>query len=143
MKTLLRICGVRFEFWPDLCLQESLEDCQTAAEFLLEPWILVQLPFQPLLFYQWSVALLAEALTFQKELCEIFYVPKILTSAVSTLQEMCDLMFRAAFKFFNHFTSFMYKSARSLAEDVRSSFLELLPDVLPAGFQKTRFWCEK
>jgi len=114
-----------------LCSQENLEECQTATEFLLEPWILVQLPFQPLLFHQWSVALLAEALKFEIELKELFYIPSHLKTPVGKLEKMCNLMFRAAFKFFDHFTSYFYKEEENLSSNVGSSFLDLLPEVLP------------
>jgi len=113
------------------CPQEKWEECQSAAEFLLEPWILVQLPFQPLLFHQWSVALLAEALNFKKELCEIYSIPKSLISLGTKLTEMCNLMFQTAFKFFDHFSSYMYDGDESLSDSVSSNFLVNLPNVLP------------
>jgi len=49
-----------------------LEQCESAAEFLLEPWVLIQLPYQPILMHQWAVALMAEALKFQKELADLY-----------------------------------------------------------------------
>jgi len=108
-----------------------LEQCQSAAEFLLEPWILVQLPFQPILFHQWSVALLAEALKFEKELFELYYVPKKLRSPVVKLLEMCNLMYEAAFKFFEHFGQFIFRGEQSMCDNVVSEYLKHMPDVLP------------
>jgi hypothetical protein len=45
---------------------------RSAADFLLDPWILIQLPFQPVLLHQWAVALLAEAIIFQRKITPIF-----------------------------------------------------------------------
>jgi hypothetical protein len=36
--------------------------CTSPAEFLLEPWVLVQLPWNPVLLHQWLVAVFAEYL---------------------------------------------------------------------------------
>jgi hypothetical protein len=57
-----------------LCLQvkSPVQQCKSGAEFLLEPWVLLQMPFQPSLLHQWAVALLAEALTFQLKISPIF-----------------------------------------------------------------------
>jgi len=44
-----------------------LEECESAEEFLLEPWVLLQLPFEVTILHQWTVALMAEALRFQKK----------------------------------------------------------------------------
>lgn len=38
----------------------------------MEPWILLQILFQPAMLHQWAVALFAEALTFQKKIAPIF-----------------------------------------------------------------------
>jgi hypothetical protein len=38
----------------------------------LEPWILLQMPFEPALLHQWAVTLLAEALLFQNKISPIF-----------------------------------------------------------------------
>jgi len=108
-----------------------VEECQTAAEFLLEPWILVQLPFQPLLLHQWSVALLAEALKFQKELGEFQSMPKQLQRPVGKLVEMCQLMFKMAFQFFDHFSIYMYEGKTTMDGNVGLEFLKHVPDVLP------------
>jgi len=53
-----------------MSFQDGLEQCESAAEFILEPWVLVQLPFQPLLLHQWLVAVLAETLKFKTEMVE-------------------------------------------------------------------------
>jgi hypothetical protein len=65
----------------------DLHLCQSAAEFLLEPWLLMQLPWHPAVYYQWLTAALAEALKARKQLAEFFWwpVPKRLTSAVNKM----------------------------------------------------------
>jgi len=113
--------------WP----QESVEECETAAEFLLEPWILVQLPFQPLLLHQWSVALLAEALKLKQKLGELHSVPTQLISPVTKLLEMNKLMFHTAFSFFAHYNFYVHEGCESLSNSVSSVFLHQIPEVLP------------
>jgi len=105
------------------CLQEDVEECESAAEFLLEPWVLVQLPFQPLLLHQWCVALMAEALKFKTELGDICYFPLQLQSAGKKLLEMWNVMFLTVVKYFSHFQCNVY---------LGSSFysLEGLPETL-------------
>jgi hypothetical protein len=66
----------------------------TAAEYLLDPWILIQMPFQFALLNQWAVALLAEALIFQKKISPIFSygIPAKLTNAGEKLRKMLETM---------------------------------------------------
>jgi len=45
------------------------EDKEDNLEFVMDPWVLVQLPFQPTLLHQWSIALLAEYLQFESAVC--------------------------------------------------------------------------
>jgi hypothetical protein len=45
---------------------------KNAAEFLLEPWVLLQIPFQPAMLHQWAVALLAESMIFQQKISPIY-----------------------------------------------------------------------
>jgi len=114
-----------------LCLQEDVEECKSAAEFLLEPWILVQLPFQPLLFHQWSVALLAEAVNLYTELQELCYIPKSLHAPANKLFKMCNLLYQTAFKSFEHLSTYIYKGEESLSTTVSSDFFKNLPEVMP------------
>jgi hypothetical protein len=67
--------------------KEDLHLCQSAAEFLLEPWLLMQLPWHPAVYYQWLTAALAEVLKARKQLAEFYWwpVPKRLTSAVNKM----------------------------------------------------------
>jgi hypothetical protein len=47
-----------------------VEECKSAEEYLFEPWVLLQLPFEPVILHQWSVALMAEALRFRKQITD-------------------------------------------------------------------------
>lgn len=49
--------------------------CGSAAEFILDPWVLIQLPWHPLMLHQWLAAVLAETLKFEKEIAEFFHWP--------------------------------------------------------------------
>jgi len=51
-------------------LKESDED---PLDFLTEPWVLVQLPFQPTLLHQWLATLVAEYLKFEKMQADTFH----------------------------------------------------------------------
>jgi len=89
------------QFMNHLCLQEDVEECESAAEFLLEPWVLVQLPFQPVLLHQWSVPLMAKSLKLKEQLG---YIGK-------KFLLMANLMFTTAKKYFGLFIDNVYKGA--------------------------------
>jgi hypothetical protein len=67
--------------------KEDLHLSETASEFLLEPWLLIQVPWHPPVFYQWLIAALAELLKAKKELVEFYWwpVPKKLFNIVRKL----------------------------------------------------------
>jgi hypothetical protein len=69
---------------------------ETSAEFLLEPWLLIQLPWHPAVYYQWLIAALAEVLKAQKELVEFYWwpVPKKLFAAVGKLLSQVETLYR-------------------------------------------------
>jgi hypothetical protein len=56
-------------------MQEAPELCESAAEFILDPWVLIQLPWHPVMFHQWLAAVLAETLKFEKEIAEFYHWP--------------------------------------------------------------------
>jgi len=76
--------------------QGDLHQCESAEEFLLEPWLLMQLPWHPALFNQWLAAALAEVLKAKKELVEFYRwpVPKKLHSAVEKLLSQAETLHR-------------------------------------------------
>jgi hypothetical protein len=51
--------------------------CKSAAEFLLNPWLLIQLPWNAALLNQWLMAALAEVLKVKKELVNFPWWPLI------------------------------------------------------------------
>jgi len=113
-------------------LQENVEECQSAAEFLLEPWILVQLPFQPLLLHQWAVALLAEALKFQRELDDVSFYPVQVQSLVKKLDSMGSQLGSTAFKYLSHFSDFAHKGIGNYTLQAFPETLAVLEFVLSA-----------
>jgi len=99
----------------------------------LEPWVLLQLPFQPLLLHQWSVVLLAEALKFQQEICDFYCIPlvKRLHILAVKLIDMCNLMFKTAVdSSFQHFANYIYLECNDFEANVGSEFLATLPETL-------------
>jgi hypothetical protein len=71
-----------------------VEECESAEEFLLEPWVLLQLPFEPTILHQWTVALMAEALRFRKKITDFTTMayPEHLKSAVDKLVAIDTLL---------------------------------------------------
>ena len=65
--------------------------CKSAKDFLLEPCILIQLPWTPILLHQWLVAALAEVLLFEKSSVELRHwpIPKLFHSCASELPNFC------------------------------------------------------
>jgi len=112
-------------------LQENIEECQSAAEFLLEPWVLIQLPFKPLLLHQWCVALIAEALKFYKELGDMTtVVPSRLHRPVTKLVEMYNLMMRTACNYIINVVAYVYGGVCSYTLDNLPEVLSVLEFVL-------------
>jgi len=121
------------KLWIDFTFQKNVEECKSAAEFLLEPWVLLQLPFQPLLLHQWCVALHAESLKFKKEICDFNLIPypTRLRQVVVKLEQMANFMLTTSDNFFDHFYVSMYTDVgENHDENVSSSFLENLHKVL-------------
>jgi hypothetical protein len=68
----------------------QVEMCESAHEFLLESWVLIHLPFKPVLLHQWLVGALAETLRFEKEVSEFFHsaIPSNLQKSVKRLASL-------------------------------------------------------
>jgi hypothetical protein len=91
----------------DFAFQEDLELCESPSDFILEPWILVQLPFQPLILFQWLVAVFAETLKFESETADFFHLhlPDEFKDALSLLQSILlkhQKALKEAFEFFTN-----------------------------------------
>ncbi|XP_065344160.1 uncharacterized protein LOC135942135 [Cloeon dipterum] len=56
-------------------IKGSIPQCRRPEDFLFEPWILIQLPFQPVLLHQWLVAVFVEVLIFEMEMSEFYNYP--------------------------------------------------------------------
>jgi len=113
-----------------------LEQSESAAEFLLNPWVLIQLPFQPVLFHQWTVALFAETLKFKNEINDFFTLPfsTRLKPAVDCLKNMEEillstggLMIEVLFKYFED----PCVNLHNLSVICLNVALKKLPELLP------------
>jgi len=74
----------------------NLHLCKSAAEFLLEPWLLMQVPWNPAVYYQWLIAALAEVLRAKQQLVEFhtWLVGENLFSAVAKLLTQVETLHR-------------------------------------------------
>lgn len=68
--------------------------CESAYEFLFEPWILIHLPFKGLLLNQWLLAAHAETLEFEKNVSEFFHssIPSSLQKPVEQLASLLIIL---------------------------------------------------
>jgi hypothetical protein len=113
LTSLLYLVGTKQQFQKTLYLQTNiyhssntqrklfankgdLHLCETSAEFLLEPWLVMQLPWHPALYYQWLAAALPEVFKAKKQLSEFYYwpVPKQTFLAVAKLLSMVETLHR-------------------------------------------------
>jgi hypothetical protein len=81
--------------------KDGLELCKTPAEFLLDPWVLMQLQWNPVLLLQWTAGVLVEFYTFRLELVELYrwFLPRNLTmTTVKKLFKMLKLFHLDAFR---------------------------------------------
>jgi hypothetical protein len=83
--------------------KEDLHLSESSAEFLLEPWLLIQLPWHPPVYYQWLIAALSEVLKAKEQLIEFYWWPipkklffnvRILLSSIDTLHHRIICGFR-------------------------------------------------
>jgi hypothetical protein len=76
--------------------KRDLHLCESSAEFLLEPWLLIQLPWHPPVYYQWLIAAMAEVLEAKKHIVEFYWwpVPMKLFSVVIKLLSLVETLHR-------------------------------------------------
>jgi hypothetical protein len=81
-----------------------VETCESSYEFLFEPWVLIHLPFKPMLLHQWLVAALAETLQFEIDVSEFFHspVPASLHKSVRRLAAVLKKLHELILKAFDH-----------------------------------------
>jgi len=115
--------------------QENVEECKSAAEFLLEPWVLLQLPFQPALLHQWCVALMAEALRFRRDLSAFCYIPFQMRRIFARLFWMCNAMCSTSLNYFYKFADYIYTGASCYTLDHLSETLTILEFVLSDEYE--------
>jgi len=72
----------------------DLHLCESSAEFLLEPWLLMQVPWHPAVYYQWLSAALAEVLKAKKQVCDFYWlpVPEKLFPVIARLLSMVETL---------------------------------------------------
>ena len=114
----------------------SPDQCESAGEFLLEPWVLLQLPFQPSMLHQWAVALLAETLRFQKETVTIFTigVPQKLWDEMLLLKKMLKRLMEGALTLLSIFCKFPRLDRENICKRlrrVRQKLLRTITEVTP------------
>lgn len=74
----------------------DLHLCEYPAEFLLEPWLLMQVPWHPPVYNQWLAAALGEVLKAKKELVEFYWwpIPRRLLTVVGLLLSQVETLHR-------------------------------------------------
>lgn len=88
--------------WQLFAEQGDVHLCESSAEFLLEPWLLMQVAWHPAVYYQWLVAALAEVLKAKQQLAEFNWwpVPRDLFSVVGKLLSQVETLHRRLFQGF-------------------------------------------
>jgi len=110
--------------------------------------VLIQLPFQPVLMYQWAVALLAESYLFRMKICDlyIFENPKQLGGPLGKIVKMCSLMEKCAQSCMNFFNCYVLKAKLNVNKIIAlfaNEFFGFLPQVLPIIEFVTSDMCDK
>jgi len=114
-------------------LQKDIEQCETSAEFLLEPWLLVQLAWNPLMFHQWLVAVTAEIYKFEKELAEFYHWPVAQQQipTLSSLWSITDQLRQISMLGFLHLCSTFElcpsEESQEIVKDIVQNIVEALP----------------
>jgi hypothetical protein len=99
---------------------------------LLNPWVIVQLPFQHAILHQWMVAFNAETLKFQKEVSDLLIItyPSEMRSALKSLSKIKSTLSHFINMCHEYLFSFLLRHPVS---PIHSNllFMNQLPDVLP------------
>jgi hypothetical protein len=59
----------------DLNFQDDFEECDSALEFLSDPFVMMQVTHFPAVLHQWLVAAYGEMLRFQQQISDFHYLP--------------------------------------------------------------------
>jgi hypothetical protein len=105
-------------------------ECGSAEDFLLNPWVLIQLPFRPAVLHQWAVALLAEALKFQLEISDLLVIdtPTNYGPLVEKLLNMCNVMHESAQRALEYYSQCCLNH---WAPKVEPKLYQVFPALLP------------
>ena len=99
---------------------------------MLNPWVIVQLPFQHAILHQWMVAFNAETLKFQKEVSDLLIItyPSEMRSALKSLSKIKSTLSHFINMCHEYLFSFLLRHPVS---PIHSNllFMNQLPDVLP------------
>jgi hypothetical protein len=58
-----------------LNFQDDVQECDSALEFLSDPWVMMQVKHFPTVLHQWLVAAFGEMLRFQQQISDFHYLP--------------------------------------------------------------------
>lgn len=115
----------------------DLHLCESPAEFLLEPWLLMQVPWHPAVYNQWLAAALAEVLMAKKQLVEFYWwpVPRKLCSVISTLLSQMETLHRrliSGFGLINWLSNLNGKSGHGFETNHDTMLVVLNQVILPS-----------
>lgn len=106
------------------------ENCGSVEDFLLSPWVLIQLPFRPPLYHQWTLALLAETLKFQMDISDLMIIdtPLTLHPTLARLKIMSSLLYSNA-QF--HLENYMKCIAHKWKIESNNAMMGTFPGLIP------------
>jgi hypothetical protein len=109
--------------------KDGLELCTTSAEFLLNPWVLLQLQWNPVLLLQWTAGVLVEFYTFRLELVELYrwYLPHNLTlTTVKKLFKLLHFFHVNSYRVLSHLTLYFRSISMQCGCQITSDFMNLV-----------------
>jgi hypothetical protein len=123
-------CLLYYTAWI-ICFQGELEPSGSAEEFLLNPWVIVQLPFQHAILHQWIVVFYAETLKFQNEVSDLLIIsyPSEMRSALKSLSKIMSTLSHFINTCHEYLFSNLWKNPSSPLSS--NECTKQLPDVLP------------
>ena len=114
--------------------KDGLEQCTTSAEFLLDPWVLMQLPWNPVLLMQWTAGALTEYYSLQLEMVELlrWYLPlrpsRVVRKLLNLLAQLPLYLLKALHHMEMHFKT---RSKMNILQRAASFLNMLTHDLLP------------
>jgi hypothetical protein len=114
--------------------KDELEQCQTSAEFLLDPWVLMQLPWNPVLLMQWTAGVLTEYYSLRFEMVELlrWFLPLRPSRVVRKLFSLLSQMPLYLLKALHHMEMHFKTRSKMFILERAGSFLNMLThELLP------------